>query len=78
MHCTPGTSSTHTVSDRCLLQEAGDAGTMQDLINRQAEWSEEVNDYAAAADMYLKVRQSCLDSFLSMLYKGAVWEWLLS
>lgn len=42
----------------CGMQEAGDAGTMQDLINRQAEWSEEVNDYAAAADMYLKVIHS--------------------
>eukprot|EP00873_Tetraselmis_striata_P015075 jgi/Tetstr1/435339/TSEL_024257.t1 len=38
-------------------KEAGDAGTMQDLINRQAEWSEEVNDYAAAADMYLKAKK---------------------
>lgn len=28
---------------------------MQELINRQAEWSEEVNDFEAAADMYLKV-----------------------
>ena len=36
-------------------QEKGDPSTVQDLINRQAEWSEEVNDFEAAADMYLKV-----------------------
>ena len=29
---------------------------VQDFVNRQAEWSEEMRDYEAAADMYLQVR----------------------
>eukprot|EP00240_Pyramimonas_obovata_P000052 CAMPEP_0118949464 /NCGR_PEP_ID=MMETSP1169-20130426/49666_1 /TAXON_ID=36882 /ORGANISM="Pyramimonas obovata, Strain CCMP722" /LENGTH=1253 /DNA_ID=CAMNT_0006896109 /DNA_START=163 /DNA_END=3921 /DNA_ORIENTATION=+ len=37
--------------------KGGDSSAVQDLINKQAEWSEEVNDYEAAADMYLKARK---------------------
>ena len=29
---------------------------LQELIFKQAKWSEEVNDYEAAADMYLKAK----------------------
>lgn len=35
----------------------GDSTSVQELIHRQAEWSEEVNDYEAAADMYLKAKK---------------------
>ncbi len=28
---------------------------VQELINKQAEWSEEVKNYDAAAEMYIKV-----------------------
>ena len=28
-----------------------------ELINKQAEWSEEVKNYDAAAEMYIKVRE---------------------
>ena len=35
----------------------GDSSSVQELMQRQAEWSEEVNDYQAAADMYLKVKK---------------------
>jgi hypothetical protein len=31
------------------------AGRLQELISKQAEWSEEVNNYDAAAEMYIKV-----------------------
>jgi len=37
--------------------KGGDDSSVQELIHRQAAWSEEVNDYEAAADMYLKARQ---------------------
>ncbi len=33
----------------------GDQRSVQELINRQAEWSEEVKNYDAAAEMYIKV-----------------------
>jgi len=29
----------------------------QEFVQRQAEWAEEVADYAAAADMYLKAKR---------------------
>ena len=34
----------------------GDNVQVQELINKQAEWSEEVKNYEAAAEMYIKVR----------------------
>ena len=34
----------------------GSSAVVQDFVNRQAEWSEEMRDYEAAADMYLQVR----------------------
>lgn len=33
----------------------GDTASVQELINRQAEWSEQVKNYDAAAEMYIKV-----------------------
>uniref|UniRef100_A0A061R9P9 Intraflagellar transport protein 122 n=1 Tax=Tetraselmis sp. GSL018 TaxID=582737 RepID=A0A061R9P9_9CHLO len=38
-------------------KEKGDSTQVEDLINRQAEWSEEVNDFEAAADMYIKAKK---------------------
>ncbi len=43
-----------------FAKSGGDTGRVAELINRQAEWSEEVNNYEAAADMYIKVRQLLL------------------
>lgn len=33
----------------------GENSQVQELINKQAEWSEEVKNYDAAAEMYIKV-----------------------
>eukprot|EP00899_Mesostigma_viride_P007013 jgi/Mesvir1/16312/Mv12764-RA.1 len=40
-----------------FAKNKGDDTNVQTLIQQQAEWSEEVADYEAAADMYLKARQ---------------------
>jgi len=37
--------------------KGGDNNSVQELIKKQAEWSEEVNDFEAAADMYLKAKK---------------------
>lgn len=34
----------------------GDSASVTELIHRQAQWSEEVRNYDAAAEMYIKVR----------------------
>ena len=39
---------------------------VQDFVNRQAEWSEEMRDYEAAADMYLQVMGTQLGSAAAM------------
>lgn len=42
----------------------GDNVQVQELINKQAEWSEEVKNYDAAAEMYIKVGIStCMPCF---------------
>ena len=35
----------------------GESSQVQELINKQAEWSEEVKNYDAAADMYIKAKK---------------------
>jgi len=48
----------------------GDSSSVQELIHKQAEWSEEVNDYEAAADMYLKAKK--FDRAINIIGKN---EW---
>lgn len=36
---------------------SGDGGAVREFARRQAEWAEEVSDYAAAADMYVQARR---------------------
>jgi hypothetical protein len=38
-----------------VLAGHADDTHLQELINKQAEWSEEVKNYDAAAEMYIKV-----------------------
>ncbi|GMH36992.1 hypothetical protein BSKO_04865 [Bryopsis sp. KO-2023] len=47
--------------------QRGDQKAVQDLISRQAEWSEEVNDLEGAADMYIRARK--YDKAVSILVK---------
>jgi len=49
----------------------GDISTVQELIFRQAEWSEEVNDYESAANMYLKAKK--YDKAIALIGKH---EWV--
>lgn len=37
--------------------QGSDAAAVQKLIHKQAEWSEESNNYEAAADMYMKAKK---------------------
>jgi hypothetical protein len=45
----------------------GDQRSVQELINRQAEWSEEVKNYDAAAEMYIKAKK--FDRAIAILAK---------
>ena len=47
---------------------AGADANVQQLMRRQAEWSEEVRDYGAAADMYLKAQNH--EKAIALLAKG--------
>lgn len=46
----------------------GDSASVTELIHRQAQWSEEVRNYDAAAEMYIKVR------LLGMCLEGMSWR----
>ncbi|MEW5316653.1 MAG: hypothetical protein WDW38_008010 [Sanguina aurantia] len=53
----------------------GDTASVQELINRQAEWSEQVKNYDAAAEMYIKAKK--WDRAIAILSKNSWWEKLV-
>ncbi|KAJ9521796.1 hypothetical protein QJQ45_024656 [Haematococcus lacustris] len=53
----------------------GDTVQVQELINKQAEWSEEVKNYDAAAEMYIKAKK--FDRAIAILAKHGWWEKLI-
>ncbi|KAG2430302.1 hypothetical protein HYH02_013779 [Chlamydomonas schloesseri] len=53
----------------------GDQRSVQELINRQAEWSEEVKNYDAAAEMYIKAKK--YDRAIAILAKHQWWDKLI-
>ncbi|KXZ55139.1 hypothetical protein GPECTOR_3g29 [Gonium pectorale] len=54
----------------------GDQRSVQELINRQAEWSEEVKNYDAAAEMYIKAKK--YDRAIAILAKHQWWDKLIA
>mmetsp|Transcript_5353 Transcript_5353/g.11710 ORF Transcript_5353/g.11710 Transcript_5353/m.11710 type:complete len:1236 (+) Transcript_5353:188-3895(+) len=53
----------------------GDNAQVQELINKQAEWSEEVKNYDAAAEMYIKAKK--YDRAIAILARHAWWDKLI-
>lgn len=49
----------------------GETSQVQELINKQAEWSEEVKNYDAAADMYIKAKK--YDKAIAILARSGWW-----
>eukprot|EP00879_Flechtneria_rotunda_P020074 GHRR01021110.1.p1 GENE.GHRR01021110.1~~GHRR01021110.1.p1 ORF type:complete len:1138 (+),score=467.94 GHRR01021110.1:213-3626(+) len=54
---------------------AGGAAAVTELIGRQAEWSEEIANYEAAAEMYIKAKK--YDRAIALLVKNSWWDRLL-
>lgn len=53
----------------------GENSQVQELINKQAEWSEEVKNYDAAAEMYIKAKK--YDRAIAILARHAWWDKLI-
>lgn len=53
----------------------GDMAAVQELINRQAEWSEDTKNYEAAAEMYIKAKK--YDRAIAILARHGWWEKLI-
>lgn len=53
----------------------GDMSGVVDLIGKQAEWSEETNNFEAAAEMYIKAKK--YDRAIAILAKHGWWDKLL-
>lgn len=53
----------------------GDLGTVQELIGRQAEWSEETQNYEAAAEMYINAKK--YEKAISIYAKTGWWDKLI-
>lgn len=53
----------------------GDSAKVDELISRQAEWSEETNNYEAAAEMYVKAKR--YDRAVALLVARGWWDKLL-
>ncbi|KAF5843203.1 intraflagellar transport protein [Dunaliella salina] len=54
----------------------GDTAQVQELINKQAEWSEETKNFDGAAEMYIKAKK--YDRAIAILAKHAWWEKLIT
>ena len=58
------TKDSETVSVQSVGRSPGQPGPLsQSLVQRQAEWNEEMKDFQAAADMYLQVMPLCMSLY---------------